>query len=463
MNQSLTSYPTYKPAGLPWLDKVPTHWELLPLATILKERNQDNEDGKMQQVLSVMKDKGVILYEDKGNVGNKKSEDITRYKIVQPGDLVLNSMNVIIGSVGVSRYEGCLSPVYYVLTPRKAGASIAYLAWLFADRIFQQSLVRIGNGILAHRMRIPMELLKRESLPIPPLLEQQRIVAFLDAKGRQIAGLLRHKRQLIKLLNEQRQALIHKSVTQGLKPDAPRKNSGISWLGEVPAHWEVKRTKYFYQEIDSRSTTGLETHLSMSQKFGLVPNSTLDTKRLISESYIGGKLCQKNDLVLNRLKAHLGVFALAKEPGLVSPDYTVLRATKHLCHKYFELILKTPACRIEFRVRTKGIVEGFWRLYTDDFYDIKLPFPPVDEQQEIVQHIEEDSRLIDQTISRAQREIELIQEYRTRLVADVVTGRVDVRHLANAVTEILLPDEIELEDEEDESEEELAEAEATGE
>ncbi len=115
-----------------------------------------------------MKDVGVIPYEEKGNVGNKKSEDITRYKIVRPNDIVVNCMNVIIGSVGLSRYTGCLSPVYYVLRRRSEQNDPRYLNLVFQTKPFQQSLVRIGNGILAHRMRIPMELLKCELLPLPP-------------------------------------------------------------------------------------------------------------------------------------------------------------------------------------------------------------------------------------------------------------------------------------------------------
>jgi type I restriction enzyme, S subunit len=184
-----------------------------------------------------------------------------------------------------------------------------------------------------------------------------------------------------------------------------------------------------FTEIDQRSSTGRETHLSMSQRLGIVPSDMVQST-LKSESYIGGKLCKEDDLVLNRLKAHLGVFSVAKQPGLISPDYSVFRMKRPLSMPYCERVLRSPACRGELRTRAKGIVEGFWRLYTDDFYDIRLPVPPFEEQDAIMKHLAHISNGIDDTVSRAEREIELLGEYRTRLTADVVTGKLDVRDAA---------------------------------
>ncbi len=158
MIPTLKPYPAMKDSGVPWLGEVPEHWKVQRLGTLLKERQETNADLSVTSVLSVVRNRGVIRYDEKGNVGNKKSDDISRYKVVQPGDIVVNSMNVIIGSVGLSQYRGCLSPVYYVLLPRTHDDDVRYLSCYFETIPFQQSLVRIGNGILAHRMRIPMEL-----------------------------------------------------------------------------------------------------------------------------------------------------------------------------------------------------------------------------------------------------------------------------------------------------------------
>lgn len=169
-----------KPSGVEWLGDVPEHWELRRLGALLSERGETNEDGNETQVLSLLRNVGVIPYEEKGHFGNKKSEDTTRYKLVRPNDIVVNSMNVIIGSVGLSRHAGCLSPVYYVLVPRFVRDDPRYLNLIFQCKSFQRSLVGLGNGILAHRMRIPMELLKNELMPRPPVEEQLAIVRAIS-------------------------------------------------------------------------------------------------------------------------------------------------------------------------------------------------------------------------------------------------------------------------------------------
>ena len=156
----------------------------------------------------------------------------------------------------------------------------------------------------------------------------------------------------------------------------------------------------------------------------------------MSENYAGGKLCRSGDLVLNRLKAHLGVFARAQQSGIISTDYTVLRPNREAKTEYFEQVLRSPSCRGELRTRAKGIVEGFWRLYTDDLYDIYLPLPTVDEQESIIRWIKSISMQAERNAALGDREIALLQEYRTRLIADVVTGKLDVREAAAELPEV---------------------------
>ena len=273
--------------------------------------------------------------------------------------------------------------------------------------------------------------------PIPPLPEQTAIARFLDHTDRSIRRYIHAKEKLIALLEEQKQALIQEAVTgqidvQKGKPYPAYKDSGVDWLGEVPKHWEVTRTRFLVKEVDVRSSTGKETHLSMSQVLGLVPSQMVD-RTLTSNSYIGGKLCENGDLVLNRLKAHLGVFALARQPGVISPDYSVFRKRKAAQMEYFEQVFRLPALRTELRIRAKGIVEGFWRLYTRDLFDIRLPVPSLPEQGTIAKYVAEKVLSVDDNIFRARREIELLREYRTRLITDVVTGKLDVREAAAAV------------------------------
>lgn len=211
-----------------------------------------------------------------------------------------------------------------------------------------------------------------------------------------------------------------------LRPYPEMKPSGLPWLGEVPAHWDVRRSKYVFQEVDKRSTTGEETHLSMSQRLGLVPAGQI-TRSLVSESYVGGKLVDCDDLVLNRLKAHLGVFAYAKQSGLVSPDYTVLRPQNDVDVRYFEAVLKSPACRGELFTRAKGIVEGFWRLYTDDFYNIRVPHPPLDEQRQIVRFLNWHSGQVARLIRAKKKLIALLNEQKQAIILKAVTSGLDAQ------------------------------------
>ncbi len=198
---------------LDWLGEFPAHWDVKRLGSLLEERNEMNADRQVQQVLSLVRKRGVMRYEDKGRIGNKRSDDVARYKVVREGDIVLNSMNVIIGSVGQSSYTGCLSPVYYVLKPRSNEHHNAYFNALFQVERFHSSLVRFGKGILAHRMRIPMIDLKTVMLPVPPPDEQ---LAIADRVVKATAELRAAKAGIeaeIALLKEYRVRLISDVVT----------------------------------------------------------------------------------------------------------------------------------------------------------------------------------------------------------------------------------------------------------
>jgi type I restriction enzyme S subunit len=292
-----------------------------------------------------------------------------------------------------------------------------------------------SDGVRIGQWDLTIAAMRQIPVLIPPTDEQAAIVRFLNWANSRIKKNILAKQKVIALLNEQKQAIIQRAVFRGLDQSVSFKASNISWVGDIPRHWEVLRSKYVFREVDRRSTTGAETHLSMSQKHGLVPNFKIETRRLVSESYVGAKLCETGDLVLNRLKAHLGVFALAQEEGLVSPDYTVLRPIRKLEERYFEALYRTPACRVELRRRAKGIVQGFWRLYTNDFYDIRVPVPPIEEQQRIMAQLEADLTDINSMVSRLEREIGLLLEYRTQLIADVVTGKLGVLEAARQVPE----------------------------
>lgn len=453
----LLPYPEYKPTAQAWLGEVPQHWSVLPnraLFTEVKDRNHPDEE-----MLSVTITRGIVRQKALLAGSSKKDSsnlDKSAYKLVLPRDIAYNKMRAWQGAIGASELRGIISPAYVVMRLRMDDNLPRYFHHLYRTPQFAKEAERWSYGITSDMWSLRPEHFKIIYTPQPPPKEQAAIVRFLDWTNGRLEQTIRAKRKVILLLNEQKQAIIHRAVTRGLDPSVFLKPSGTPWLGDIPAHWDVLRSKYIYREVDDRSATGKEMHLSMSQKFGLIPSSQIEEKRLVSESYAGAKLCEKGDLVLNRLKAHLGVFALAPVSGLVSPDYTVFRPIRELNERYFEAVYRTPACRVELRQRAKGIVQGFWRLYTDDFYDIRLPVPPVDEQQSIMEKLDIDLSGIKIAISRLEREIELLREYRIRLVTDVVTGKLDVREAAARLPEEATPDIAEASDETESTDEEIA-------
>ena len=230
-----------KDSGVEWIGKIPREWEVKRLKNILLERKENNNPIKTKNILSLTNDRGVIPYSEKGNTGNKSKEDLTGYKIAYPNDIVLNSMNIVIGSVGLSKYYGCVSPVYYMLYSENN--RIEYYNYIFQTRVFQTSLKGLGNGILDIRMRIPMEKLNNVILPLPSLEEQEKIANYLDKKISNIDLIIEKTRATIEDYKKYKQSIITEAVTKGINPNVEMKDSGVEWIGEIPKEWEIDRLK----------------------------------------------------------------------------------------------------------------------------------------------------------------------------------------------------------------------------
>lgn len=433
MIDRLQPYPDYKDSGSAWIGRVPGHWDMRPAFGAFASNHERNFGMKEKTVLSLSYGRIVIKPLDK--LHGLVPESYETYQIVNPGDVVIRTTDLQNDHtslrVGMVRNRGIITSAYLALKS-KAGVDSNYGYQFLNVWDLSKAIYYYGSGL---RQNLDFSHFKRMPIALPPPDEQAAIVKYLDWANGRLERAIRAKRKIIALLNEQKQAIIHRAVTRGLDPNVKLKPSGIPWLGDIPEHWEVRRAKYLFWEVDERSKDGKETHLAMSQRLGLVPSNMVESA-MRSESYAGAKLCQEGDLVLNRLKAHLGVFALAKQGGVISPDYSVFRKRAAISMEYYESVLRSSACRRELRVRAKGLVEGFWRLYTDDFYDIRLPVPPLDAQKEIMSATTIKTVNLNAAIARAEREIALLREYRTRLAADVVTGKLDVQEAAKD-----LPDE----------------------
>ena len=427
MISELKPYTGYKESGLPWLGQVPLHWEVERTKWRFRHRKVLNTAGASTNVLSLTL-RGVVNNNPDDPEG-LVPKDYRTYQLFTAGDLVFKLIdleNLRTSRVGLVHEDGIMSSAYVRLVPSRL-VNRSYFYHQFFDLYSRGVYNQLGAGV---RSTLGPTDLLNITIAFPPLAEQAAIVRFLDWANGRLERAILAKRKVIALLNEQKQAIIHRAVTRGLDPEVALKPSGVPWLGDIPAHWEIRRAKYLLREIDERSKEGKETHLAMSQRLGLVPSYQVESA-MRSASYAGAKLCKVGDLVLNRLKAHLGVFALANQGGVISPDYTVFRKCAEISMEYYESVLRSSACRRELRIRAKGLVEGFWRLYTDDFYDIRLPVPPLIEQRGIISDIAAKTAGLNIAIARSEQEIILFQEYRARLVADVVTGKLDVRGAAH--------------------------------
>lgn len=199
------------------------------------------------------------------------------------------------------------------------------------------------------------------------------------------------------------------------------KDSGVGWIGEIPSHWSCVKIKHLLRERVDKSEDGIGEPLSMSQKYGLIPTSQMDVVPNLATSYVGAKRTRQGDMVLNKLKAHLGVFALSAYDGLVSPDYAVYYGTGRADLEYLEYLFKTPLYVSEFIKKTTGVAIGFNRLYTDDLFSIPAHYPPMQEQKRIVDYLKDKTLKIEQYVSARERERELLDSLKQSEIANVVT------------------------------------------
>ena len=267
------------------------------------------------------------------------------------------------------------------------------------------------------------EDLRKLPIVFPPLSEQQAIADYLDKKCAEIDQMVALQEKFIEELKAYKQSLITETVTKGLNPKAPMKDSGVEWIGEIPEGWEVIRVKHLLWECKERSETGEEEPLSMSQKYGLIPTKDMDVIPNMASSFVGAKYVHSGDLVFNKLKAHLGVFSVSEYDGLVSPDYAVYHSTERCVAKYLEYLFKTPQYINEFKKLSTGVGAGLTRLYTGDLFSIAAMCPPIQEQINIVRAISDLCSKIDNLIAVKQQKIEAYKDYKKSLIYEYVTGK----------------------------------------
>lgn len=441
MIADLKPYSEYKDSGLPWLGQVPAHWNIRRVKFLLREVDLRSTTGK-EQLLRVSQFTGVTQRKsaDGSDEPDTRAASLIGYKRVCSNDLVINIMLAWNGSMGVSRFEGIASPAYCVYHFNQEA-----LPWYYHELlrlpVYKGRIKVASTGVVESRLRLYSEELGRIEAILPPLDEQAAIVRFLDHATHRLDKTIRAKRKTIALLNEQKQAVIHRDVTRGLNSDVKLKDSGIPWLGQIPAHWEVRRVKQISKILRGKFTHRPRNDASLydgpypfiqtgavakAKKFITTYKQTLNQKGLsVSKMFPAGTLVMTiaaniGDVAILNFDACFPDSIVGFVPaGKIDRDYLYLA----FCCMKPELLREAP-------VNTQG------NLNVERIGAMGIPLPSLEEQAEIVRYVDSETSSLGSVISRFEREIELLREYRTRLIADVVTGKLDVREAAARLPEL---------------------------
>ena len=414
----------FKDSKIAWIGQIPKHWEVKKLKYVLNERKENNKPIKTDFILSLTNEKGVIPYGEKGAQGNISKDDLSGYKIAYPNDIVLNSMNVVIGSVGLSKYYGAISPVYYALY-EKQGSNIKFYNYIFQTSVFQNSLKGLGNGILEIRMRIPMSNLNNVYLPVPPFAEQERIAEFLDKKCASIDSSIENLEQKTKSLAQYKKALITQCVTKGLNPKILEfKDSGIPWIGQIPKHWEVRPLYYFFKERKNKNLLGKEKNL-LSLSYGKIIRKDIETKYgLLPENFNAYNIIEKDDIVfrftdLQNDKVSLRT-GLVCEKGIITSAYITITPKRNICVSFYHYLLHCYDLMKVFYNFGNGVRQG---LTYKELSKMKILVPPLNEQKEIAEFLDKKCEKIDNLSANYKEQIKTLKEYKQALIYECVTGK----------------------------------------
>lgn len=426
-------YPECHESGIAWLNKLPTHWELARFKNIFKI--QKRIAGTLgHDVLSITQ-KGVKIKDTESGDG-QLSMDYSKYQIVKKDDFAMNHMDLLTGYVDISKFDGVTSPDYRVFTINEQKHHPRYFLYLLQLCYIAKIFYPLGQGAAQiGRWRLPTEAFNEFVTPVPTYREQQLIATFLDQETAKIDALIEKQQRLIELLKEKRQAVISHAVTKGLNPNAPMKDSGVEWLGEVPAHWRITQIKYV-AELNPRKAL---IELKPSLECNFVPMEKLKTESLLLdeirtvEEVISGYTCFcDEDILMAKVtpcfeNRNIAIArGLKNGVGFGSTEIYVLRTVKHVSNSFLLFRLQEN----EFMRMATGAMTGaggLKRVPTDFVNSFKFAIPPIPEQLEICSFIEKQKKRYDSLESLARNQVELLQKRRTALISAAVTGKIDVR------------------------------------
>ena len=430
-------YPEYKESGVEWIGEIPTHWEMINtkyLFRLVTEPAQKNND---YELLSIYTDIGVKPRKELEERGNRATTT-DGYWLVKKGDFIVNKLLAWMGAIGLSDYEGVTSPAYDILRKIRP-LNERFYEYLLRCGLYFTEFKKWSRGIMEVRLRLYFDQFGQIPLVFPPVDEQNKIVNFLDRKTGQIDELIRIKERRIELLQEQRTALINQAVTKGLDPNVKMKPSGVEWIGEIPAHWKVKRIKYLASLISkgtTPTTIGKEILGGGEIRFIKGENIVDNRIKLKPEYYID----EETNQILKRsqLKENDLLFVIAGTIGKVSlVRSNHLPANTNQAIAFIRPHKKELSEFIYYWLQSDNIQKAVWlevvqsaqpNLSMENLGNLYIPYPNIAEQRRIVDYITDKTQTIVQLLQPAYRQIELLKEYRQSLISEAVTGRIDVRN-----------------------------------
>ena len=420
----LPKYESYKESGYEWLGKVPESWGLLANKHIFKiKKNLVGKRSAEYDLLSLTL-RGVIK-RDMENPEGKFPAEFDTYQEVRSGDFVFCLFDVeeTPRAVGLSPFDGMITGAYTVLEA-DPGFDSQFLYYFYLNLDGKKRLKPLYRGL---RNTIPKESLLSFKTFVPSLEQQRDISRFLDKKTTQIDEAIAIKEQQIALLKERKQIIIQKAVTQGLDPTVPMKDSDVDWIGEIPAHWEIKKVKNIFRMVMEPSEKNNDHELlSVYTDIGVKPRRELEERGNKASTTDGYWFVKKGDIVVNKLLAWMGAIGLSEYEGVTSPAYDVLRPQLPVNGYFYHYLFRSGFCSAELKRHSRGIMDMRLRLYFDKFGVIEVPYPPIGEQDAIIHSLKVKMADIDNGIDHLKSQIGNLKEYKTTLINSAVTGKIKI-------------------------------------
>lgn len=426
-------YPKYRKSGVYWLEEIPELWDIRPI-WVLFIRKSDKGHEELQ-LLSVYRDYGVIPTDSRDDNFNKPSLDLSNYLRVTPTDLVTNKMKTWQGSIAVSEYEGIVSPAYYTFRAVHREHH-KYIHYLLRCEKYVSIYMSLSKGIRVNQWDLEYQSFRNVPVLLPSFNEQQAIADFLDREIAKIDELIAKKQRLIELLQEQRTALITRTVTKGLNPQAPMKDSGVEWLDEIPAHWEVRRLRFLTRINPNKRDIG---DLPPSTEVDFIPmedvgygflkkEKTLELAS-VSEGYTffrdGNVLVAKITPCFENGKGAV-CEGLLNGIGFGTTELHVIHPSGGLDGRFLLYVTLSHTFRNIGESEMYGTA-GQKRLPDKFIRDFICPYPSIQEQHTIIEYLDRETSRIDTLISKTNQAIGKLQEYRSALITAAVTGKINVR------------------------------------